>query len=79
VPFGPFIVDFCCLEARLIVEIDGPIHEQQQEYDNARDLLLRERGSCVLRFGNEKIAMDLSNVLSLIIATAQKQSQFHRS
>ena len=43
-PIGRYIVDFCCVEARLIVELDGGQHQDQQGYDAARDAWLRERG-----------------------------------
>jgi len=50
---GPFIVDFVCFDARLIVEADGPHHEA--EADRARDAELARRGFRVLRFANRRI------------------------
>jgi very-short-patch-repair endonuclease len=47
-----FIVDFVCLEQRLIIEVDGGIHEQQQEYDAIRQAFLEAQGFRVLRFSN---------------------------
>lgn len=51
VPIGPYVVDFLCLDARLIVEVDGPLHRraENQMYDSERDAALRERGFRVLR------------------------------
>ena len=48
---GNFIVDFVCYERRLIVEIDGPSHEdaEQQARDRERDLWLGEQGFRILR------------------------------
>src|SRR5688572_16492351 len=65
-PIGPYIVDFLCAEARLIIEIDGLIHETQQEYDAERDQLLRERGYHVLRIPVDRVRHDLDGVLCQI-------------
>jgi very-short-patch-repair endonuclease len=40
-PIGPYIVDFCCNRVRLVVEVDGEVHEQQCEYDAERDQYLK--------------------------------------
>jgi very-short-patch-repair endonuclease len=58
-----FIVDFCCHAARLVIEVDGSIHDQQRDYDAERDRILRTRGLRVLRFTNDRIANDLSACL----------------
>jgi very-short-patch-repair endonuclease len=47
---GPFIVDFLCLEAAVVVELDGGIHAHRVEYDARRDADLRRRCLQVLRF-----------------------------
>ena len=52
VPIGPYIVDFACLGARLIVEVDGGQHANQIERDNARTAWLGGQGFRVLRFWN---------------------------
>jgi len=54
-----FIVDFCCLAAHLIVEVDGSIHDSQMEYDAERDRILGARGLRVLRFTNDRIMREL--------------------
>ena len=66
-----FIVDVCCHESKLVIEVDGPVHERQREYDRERDLILT--GSClwVLRFNNSEIEMHLSAVLSQIARGAR--------
>ena len=53
-PLGNFIVDFVCYDRRLIVEIDGPSHQnvEQQARDRERDVWLREQGSRMLRLPN---------------------------
>src|SRR5690349_6718064 len=48
-PIGPFIVDFFCPLYGLIVEVDGPIHESQRDYDHERQVLLEACGYRVLR------------------------------
>lgn len=54
-PLPPYIVDFVCLERRLIVEVDGAQHAEQVEYDAVRDAWLRENGFRVLRFTNAEV------------------------
>ena len=55
VPIGPYVADFVCLEARLIVEVDGPLHRQTEQRlkDGERDAVLRRHGFRVLRFSDE--------------------------
>ncbi len=65
---GGFIVDFYCHSAGVALELDGEIHEFQQEYDQERDRLLAEYGIRVLRFGNDEVAADLAGVMEKINA-----------
>ena len=51
-PVGPFIVDFYCAEAGLVIELDGKGHADQAEYDARRTRWLADRGLTVLRFDN---------------------------
>ena len=57
VALGSFIVDFVCLEKRLVVEIDGPSHEsaEQRTKDQERDIWLRGQGFRILRLPNELV------------------------
>jgi very-short-patch-repair endonuclease len=57
VPFGPYVADFSCAEARLIVELDGRPHEnpEQQARDAARDRWFERRGFTVLRLSNDLV------------------------
>ncbi|MBL4929253.1 endonuclease domain-containing protein [Fuscibacter oryzae] len=66
VPFGPFIVDFHCADARLIVEADGSQHGDAA--DMARDAWLRAQGQTVLHFWNTDILTNLPGVLDTILA-----------
>jgi len=61
-----FIVDFYCHQAALVVELDGKIHEQQAEYDAARDRIIGGRGIRVMRVRNEEVLKDLTGVLRRI-------------
>src|SRR5690606_35009143 len=63
-----FIVDFVCLDRRLIIEIDGSGHSgaEQKIYDEARSLLFGFLGFKTIRFTNEEVKTDLKNVLEKI-------------
>lgn len=63
---GPYVVDFVCLAARVVVEVDGPVHSEQQEYDRYRDEYLRALGYTVLRFENRAVFDHLPQVLERI-------------
>jgi len=54
-----FIVDFYCHKAALVIEVDGDIHDLQQEEDARREKVLREMGLRIVRFGNDKVLKDL--------------------
>lgn len=62
VPIGPFIVDFFCVEAKLVIEADGGQHSESPQ-DAARDAWLRAQGLVVLRLWNDHILRDLSGSL----------------
>jgi very-short-patch-repair endonuclease len=70
---GPFVVDFVCTACKLIVELDGVIHDQQQVQDQARSEHLQQYGYRVLRFRNEETFEDLSGVLDKILRAATEQ------
>jgi len=65
-PIGPFVVDFFCAERRLIVEVDGPVHALQVEYDRERQWLLEQCGYQVLRVAADAVEGDLRTVLRAI-------------
>jgi len=67
VPLGPYIVDFVCLDENVIVELDGPLHNDRTQYDANRDALLRELGYRVLRFANDDVGGDFAGVLATIL------------
>lgn len=61
-----FIADFYCHKAGLVVEVDGDIHDLQQEEDTKREMVLREMGLRIARFGNDEVMKDLSYVVESI-------------
>jgi very-short-patch-repair endonuclease len=63
---GRYIVDFVCVEQKLVVELDGPFHADRVQYDSARDAFLRTRGFRVMRFANEYTADDIGIVLATV-------------
>lgn len=63
---GQFIADFLCKEYKLIVEVDGGIHELQHEYDQLRTTIINAHEYRVIRFKNEEILSDISGVLQKI-------------
>lgn len=61
-----FIVDFVCLSKRLVVEVDGGIHDTQVEKDEERTRIIENKGFKVIRFRNEEVIGDLEEVLEKI-------------
>ena len=60
------VTDFYCHEAKLIVEIDGGIHEKQKEYDALRDFVVKSLGFRVIRFKNEIVFNDLMSIIEIL-------------
>ena len=66
------IADFYCHSARLVVEVDGPIHQRLVENDTARDARLQSIGITVLRVANEDVASNIEAVLRRIVLASQR-------
>lgn len=64
---GPYIVDFYCPSKKLIIEIDGPIHQKQIQYDLDREEALITAGYEIIRFKNNEVLMNISNVVERIL------------
>ncbi|HEY6300318.1 MAG TPA: DUF559 domain-containing protein [Candidatus Binatus sp.] len=71
---GPFFVDLICLEARLIIEVDGAQHADQKEQDQSRSEFLHACGYNVLRFWNFEVLSDVDSVVERI-AVVLRQTQ----
>ena len=65
-PIEDFVLDFYCAEARLAVEIDGPVHDKQQGYDRWREQQLARWGIHVIRVDEERVRRDLPAVIKEI-------------
>ncbi len=72
---GDFIVDFVCLDKKLIIEVDGKIHDSQIDEDKARTERLENDNYKVVRFKNEEVLADMDTVLERIsVELAQRES-----
>jgi very-short-patch-repair endonuclease len=65
-PLEPYIVDFVCLEKRVVIEVDGGQHSQQQFYDARRDAWLTAEGFFVLRFWDHEVLTQIDDVKQVI-------------
>lgn len=63
---GPYIVDFICIEAGLVVELDGGQHAEQVSYDSRRSDFIESAGYRVVRFWNNEILENTEGVLERI-------------
>ena len=72
VPLGPYIVDFVCHSARLIVELDGESHdfEARHQRDHTRDAWFVAQEYAVLRFTNDQVLTNLNGVVEAIRSAA---------
>ncbi len=68
VAIGDYIVDFLCVKQKLIIEVDGGIHDQQKEYDAMRQTLMEGNHYQFLRFTNQEIDCDMAGVIRKIQA-----------
>lgn len=62
---GPYVVDFCCWEQRLVIELDGGQHSPER--DAARTAWLNEQGYRVIRFWNNEVLTNMDGVLQTIV------------
>ena len=71
-PAGPFVIDFCCREKMLAIEVDGATHSADAEIarDIRREAFLKRQGHTILRFTNDEVYRGLPSVLDTILARA---------
>jgi very-short-patch-repair endonuclease len=69
-PFDRFVLDFVCLERRLVVEVDGSQHAESAS-DPARTAFLEARGFRLIRFWNAEVLQDLESVLNRILVALE--------
>ena len=77
-PIKQYIVDFCCIEKRIIIELDGKQHSEPEhkKKDDLRDLHLRNLGYSILRFPNEVVFKNPELIFQSILENSKKPSSF---
>ena len=65
-PIGPYIVDFVCLEKKLVIEVDVVQHSKENGSDAKRDAWLRSQGLKVLRFWDHEVLKEIDHVKQAI-------------
>ena len=68
VPVDRYFVDFLCREGRLVIELDGKVHDEQELYDLERTEVLEGCGFHVMRFPNEHVLTDPVGVAEAILS-----------
>jgi very-short-patch-repair endonuclease len=72
---GPYIVDFVCTERKFIIELDGPLHADQVDYDRRRDAYLRKQGYRVMRLKNSELSeADLGKIQRALASPSPRPS-----
>lgn len=71
---GNFIPDFVCIEKKLIIELDGSQHSEQEEYDEERTKYLESLGYEVIRFWNRAVMKDIDGVLLAIFRATEENN-----
>jgi len=72
---GNYIADFCAPRKKLIIELDGSQHLEQEEYDTERTEFLKSKGYNVLRFWNNDVLNNTESVLTVIWDTLKEQNE----
>jgi very-short-patch-repair endonuclease len=77
VPIDDYIVDFACLSAHLVIEIDGGQHSWQVAQDESRTRCLEKLGFRVIRFWNNDVLGNTEGVLEMIVQALEEQRRRH--
>lgn len=72
---GNYIVDFCAPRKKLIIELDGSQHLEQEEYDEERSNFLKSKGYRIVRFWNNEVLNNTTAVLTVIWDALQEQDK----
>jgi very-short-patch-repair endonuclease len=70
---GNYIVDFCAPRKKLIIELDGSQHLEQEDYDAERTRYLESKGYKVIRFWNHDVMKDIDSVIRAIIQVMESE------
>lgn len=62
----PYTIDFLCMEKKLIIELDSPMHAWNKTHDKKRDSVLRKKGFQILRIQNSEIKEHMASALEKI-------------
>jgi len=76
-PIGPYFADFACLDAMLVIELDGGQHAGAVEYDQRRTDLMKAEGFRVLRFWNNEVLAQTEAVLEIILRALDESASPH--
>jgi very-short-patch-repair endonuclease len=79
VSIGSYVADFYCADCRLIIELDGDSHSDQQEYDEHRTVRLRGLGLSVIRFVNTDVFENLDSVRLAILRECESRTEDARA
>ena len=71
VAIGRYIADFVCLEAKLVIELDGSQHQQRNLYDERRSRELEAHGFRIIRFWDNQVFQETDAVLEMILTTLE--------
>ncbi len=79
-PIGPYIADFACIEARLVIEIDGATHGTAEEraYDESRTRFMEANGWRVVRFTNLEVEKEREGVQTTMLMALEEQVEWLR-
>ena len=69
---GPYIVDFCAPSRKLIIEVDGSQHLDQEEYDSEHTVFLEAKGYHVLRVWNSDVMNKINDVMGIVLDELEK-------
>jgi very-short-patch-repair endonuclease len=76
-PIDRYVVDFACIEAKLVVDLDGSQHAEQEAYDAQRTVVLEGCGFHVLRFWNYQVLKHMDDVLPAIWRALKRDFRDH--
>jgi very-short-patch-repair endonuclease len=72
---GQYVVDFCSVKTKLVIELDGSQHIDQEDYDHERTQFLRSKGFRVIRFWNNDVISNINGVMQVIEEELKKDHQ----